>query len=341
MGLSATAAVGLAIVLAHVPVSADEPARLSLAFDAAPGCPSRERFEQELAYRTSRLVIDPSRDASSRLDVRITEQRGRYVGKLVLALGGASESRAVTGARCETVVAALSLAAAVLVDPGARTDPLPATLEPAPIEDAGTDADAPEPEPEAAAPPPAPIDAAPIEPPPPPPPPPEGPRFVPSVEIGAGATTAIDGVDPLALLGFGVRRRGTGALRLVGAIATPAEASAAPGTIAYQLQGGRLDVCPLALGDALRLDACAFGAVWAVAVRAPSAAVDLPQIRWLVTPGAIARAGVVTGRVTLSVDVGAGVHVAQERFRIDPAGEVLRVPLVYGLGGVGAALAIP
>lgn len=325
---------------------ADEPTRIALRFDAPRACPAEERFRQELGYRSSKLVIDPGAESSARLEVAIAERGGTFTGRLVLALGGAEETRTVAGARCESVVAALSLAAAVLLDPEARTDPLPESLPPVP----------PAPEPEADAAPPPIADAGPPEtgapdstpePFPPPLPPRDEKPWVLSAEAALGGTTAVHGIDPLAAVGIEARRivrtRSRGAARLL-VFATPGgEVTALPGTVAYGAYGARVDLCPLSSTPAgtIRIDACAFGSAWLLPVRSPTAAIDRAQLRTLFTPGALARAGVGVGPLTLALDLGLGVHIAEERFLIEPRGEVFRVPRVYGVGGLGASLPIP
>jgi hypothetical protein len=257
------------------------------------------------------------------------------------------------------VVGALSLAAAVLIDPAARTDALPATLTVGEAtDDGGAPLDATSGDQSDA----ASIDAAStdageedggpvvVEVPPPPPPPSDSPdslRTRLSFELGAGATTAIEGIDSTLGLGVGLRRtRGASSLWALRAIAFASlggEVSAAEGTIAYRAYGARLDACPFVgrISALLSLDACAFGALWLVPVNAPDARIDHPQTRVFATPGLVGRATAARGAFALAFDLGAGVHPVSERFRIEPGGEVFRLQPVYGFAGIGVVLTTP
>ncbi len=346
----ASAALGLGgLLLISRLTHADQPARFELAYEAPATCPSRERFAQELRFRTSKIVFDDTSELHGKIALRVEESRGRYAGTLVLTVDGATESRSVSGPRCESVVSALGLAAAILVDPAANAAPLPEAIpaiEPSPVDagppDAATDASAPTETP--------PPDASTAPPPPLPAPEPQS-RLAWSAEIGAGATTAIHDLDPLLVLGAGVeavrarRRLWAAHLRLFASLDHDVSANA--GTITYRTYGGRLDGCPL-VGTLeaidLDLDACAFVSLLVVPVGAPSAPIEHAQVRALFSPGAVGRAVLHFGRASsfgLALDVGAGIHPVQEQFLIDPRGEVFRLPRVYSFGALGLVLTFP
>jgi len=120
----------LALMLA---LGADGPPRPTEVIFAAPdGCPTRERFEQELVFRTTRVRPADAAEATAHLDVSVTQQGKRFNGRVAVRTDdGKNIVRAFGGPRCESVVAALSLAAALVLDPeGTKTGALPAALPP-------------------------------------------------------------------------------------------------------------------------------------------------------------------------------------------------------------------
>lgn len=345
LGLAALSAVSLVSTLTH----ADGPARFELVYETPAGCPSRQRFAEELRYRTSKIALDDASELRGTIALRVVEQRGRFAGTLDLTVDGATESRSLAGPRCESVVSALGLAAAVLVDPAANAAPLPPTLPaapPTPASDAGAEEDAP---PEAEAPPPAPDASARTEAPPPSPAPEEPARLTWSAEVSAGATTAIHDVDPIVIVGANVERRRARsrlwAAHLRASASLEKDVSATAGTVAYRAYGARLDGCPLVGSLAsldLDLDACAFVSMLLVPVSAPRAPVEHAQLRVLVSPGAVGRAHLrLGGTFGVALDLGVGLHPVQEQFLIEPRGEVFRVPRVYTFGALGLVVTFP
>ena len=120
--------------------AAEERRPTSVTFDAPSGCPARERFEQELVFRTTRVqLVDEGPEATAHIEVKLAQVARRFTGRLtVRTADGKSVTKELKGPKCESVTAALSLAAALVLDPeGANTAPLPASLpavvvEPAP-----------------------------------------------------------------------------------------------------------------------------------------------------------------------------------------------------------------
>lgn len=121
-----------ALVTLVVLSAAQRPA--ALAYDAPEGCPSRDFFERALLYRTDRVTLVPPGAASARLRVTVTKRGKQYAGTLVMRTDDAGgNTKTLKGAKCETVVVALSVAAALLLDPeGAKLGPLPDVLPPLP-----------------------------------------------------------------------------------------------------------------------------------------------------------------------------------------------------------------
>jgi hypothetical protein len=101
---------------------------VSVTYDVAAGCPKVDYFEQRVRDRAPRahFVEDGDRHA---FRVSAHPEEGQWVGELA-ALPAVDESsvRRVTGTSCGDVIAALSLIAAVAIDPAAAEHaPAPAT----------------------------------------------------------------------------------------------------------------------------------------------------------------------------------------------------------------------
>jgi hypothetical protein len=105
----AASAPGAQRLCAQVPENAD----FALVYRAPEGCPERAQFERQLRARM------PQRAAlSARIEVRIAREASKSVGELALARAGSDPAvRRIEAPRCEEVVEALALAAALLLDP--------------------------------------------------------------------------------------------------------------------------------------------------------------------------------------------------------------------------------
>ena len=125
-----------------------EPRPVRIDYVAPASCPDAHDFEAQLRARSARIVV--AGDAKVTVRVRISPRAGQFSGDLALLDGAGSETTRHVDGLCPDVVAALSLIAAVALDPLAFTAsyPLATALPPPP-------------------PPPAPV--------PPPPPPPVAP----------------------------------------------------------------------------------------------------------------------------------------------------------------------
>jgi hypothetical protein len=102
------------------------PRPVRIDYDAPASCPDQRAFEAQLRARSARIVI--AQDAKTTVRVRIAARAARFDGEVVLTdAAGGETTRHVDGA-CPDVVAALSLIAAVALDPMASTasDPLAA-----------------------------------------------------------------------------------------------------------------------------------------------------------------------------------------------------------------------
>lgn len=110
----------------------------AITWTAPEGCPSTEAFVAAMQFRTERITVVGADEAPTAwLDAAIERLGTRFSGRLTVRLASGATTRQLAGTRCETVMEALSLFAALLIDPEhAKTGPLPAvvTAAPPPIE---------------------------------------------------------------------------------------------------------------------------------------------------------------------------------------------------------------
>jgi hypothetical protein len=322
-------------------------------YEAPESCPSQAVFEGALLFRSPRIgMVSAAEQAAVTARVRVTQNaKGAYRGVLELApRDGAASERAIGGTRCSSVVEALSLAAALLLDPeGVRSAPLPSVSELERLAEAARAAAAPttEPTPPAEpAPPPAsaPSPARPAPPAPAPPRPPlraestddSGPRRL-SVALFGGATSAVHGLDGQAGLGVELAF-GAGGLELGPHLAAgfglERRVSASAGSVVYQPFEVRAGVCAGPRPSRFELAGCAGAALVLLTVDAPEADTPRPSLRALPSLGLGPRLAYRFGAFALGLELGAGVHLSAERFRIEPEGEVFRLPRVHGRGAI-------
>ncbi len=104
-----------------------------VSFTAPEGCPLIDRYRSELTFRSDRIeLVGDEASATAHVVVTITKAR-RFEGLLVVKTSnGKSVTKRVAGPKCESVTAALSLAAALVLDPEAKAGALPETLVPLP-----------------------------------------------------------------------------------------------------------------------------------------------------------------------------------------------------------------
>jgi hypothetical protein len=104
-----------------------------LSYDAHPGCPAAERFQAGVDARTRKVAWQ--RDATHRVTVALSSRPGaRTLGRLtIVGPDGSPSIREVEDGRCDAVIDALSLVAALAFDPTASLTPTgPAPQPPAP-----------------------------------------------------------------------------------------------------------------------------------------------------------------------------------------------------------------
>jgi len=93
---------------------------VQVVFDAPEGCSGAGAFFKTLRSRTDRVRQAEGKEPRTTLQVRLTRSRGQVVGELRMADDrGGGDTRKVQGANCDEVVQALSLTAALALDPSA------------------------------------------------------------------------------------------------------------------------------------------------------------------------------------------------------------------------------
>ncbi len=184
----------LLILAAAVPEAETGKKPVEVQFEGPAGCGGTGSFFASLRSRMEHVRIAEDDESRTTLQVRLSRERTRVVGELrIIDDSGTTDMRKVQGMSCDDVLQALSLTAALALDPtavlsvspmgsdkDATTAGAPAGPEPPPPSRAD---EAPAPVAEKPAAPPAPKPSEPsvtVSAAPPPP------RHVPSVEVGAG-----------------------------------------------------------------------------------------------------------------------------------------------------------
>jgi hypothetical protein len=119
-------------LVAPDPAKAAKPVQVE--FDAPAGCSGAEAFFGSLRSRTDQVRQADPGEPHTTLQVRLSRTRGHILGELrVVDDRGGADTRKVQGASCDDVVQALSLTAALAVDPSALLSaPVTAPEAPAP-----------------------------------------------------------------------------------------------------------------------------------------------------------------------------------------------------------------
>ena len=113
--------------------SVEAPIPIRIVFDAPPDCSTIEAFYQGVRSRTDRVRRAETGETGTELGVRVTKTAGKVHGELNLTgEHGESDRRVVNGETCDEVVEALSLTAALALDPTARVSRAAAPPVPAP-----------------------------------------------------------------------------------------------------------------------------------------------------------------------------------------------------------------
>lgn len=126
------------LVLFTLLAAAPEQRPTLVEYQAPVGCPDQAAFQAELAARTDLVRFVPTvREATARVTALVVFKNARFEGSLVVELAdGARSKKTLRGPKCETVTRAMTLTAALVLDPeNAKTvlpDPPPPVVTPPP-----------------------------------------------------------------------------------------------------------------------------------------------------------------------------------------------------------------
>jgi hypothetical protein len=327
-----------------------EPSTVWLDYRAPSECPGARHFLDDVGMRATRAPIAPAAspgEAERRIAVSIAQANGEYDGELtIVEKSGETEHRSVAGASCETVVAALSLVAALAVDPSAANGVVPPPPSNAPAVVAPAAAPEPPPLPLPARP--TPQDASAL-------PPSRVPaggdrasaRRASSVHLGAGANVGVAGLSaPGAVFvpfGFGdvaIDRPGLLApsFRLGFARGAGDTIATSSGSASFTWSVGRAQVCPVRLRFASVFDARPCADVEAGVLAAQGTAVSharSPDRAWVATGLDVRLEWIPTPAVHVELGGGVGVPLVRDTFVFEPAPRVYQAPSVYPSAGAG------
>ncbi len=321
--------------------SASGPVPVRIEFQAPAGCSSLVDFYSEVRSRTERIRLANEGEEAWRIRVRLVRASTAIHGELkIYGEQGETETRAVDGDTCDEVVEALSLTAALAVDPSARLAPAGSASAPVPSPVPAT--------PSASAAPVAQPTAIPsagsasgtrL------PAPPE--KVKSTITVGLGALAG-EIVSPRASFGAAVFGRVKSAGRAgpwqgpvagIALIYVPEDFLQLRGNVAVQWAAARVIACPFGweISDKVRLDPCASGIGGWLRASARSITYSHPVSRSWWSVGALLNLTISAGRGwAVEPEIGVNVPLARRKFVTTyPREQVGETPWVSVLGGVG------
>ena len=297
------------------PTAPATPIAVHVELAAPPDCSSADAFYEGVSSRTERVRRAAPYETGTRLFVRLTRVGARVYGELHLTgEHGESDRRSVTGETCSEVVEALSLTAALALDPAARLTPRP------------------EPQP---SPPPAPA-----------PPCPEPPLPEPSGSFDLDLEARLVAVQLLtsgmsAGAGAGVRLRpagGGGPFVGLGLLHARNDVWSDPDRAAVELTAATLSVCAgsFDLGARLSVSPCALGIGGFLDASGRGVSTPDSAVRSWWSAGPLLSLEASLGAVGLEVSGALGIPLMKRRFvsgtPSEPAGETPDVSPLLALG---------
>lgn len=321
--------------------AADQRTPVAFDYERRAGCPEPTAFVQAVLARAPLARAAGAGEAARVLVARIKPTAGGLEGQLVVReTDGATTERTVRGQRCDDVVAALAVIAAVIIDPvtaGASSDETtPASPAEAPS--------AMRP-PEAA--PVSPVSAVPRA---------EPPANVPPAAVahawrlsaGAGAGL-VGGAAPAVLLslpifveasrelshGLEPAARARFERTAIGSARSPS------GGAMFVLTSGAGDFCPVALhAGAMRVQPCARGELGVLSARGRAVEPARSDSRLWVAAGAVARARLaIAGPMFAELEAGLSAPIVRDRFYVEPVTVLYRPPAAAATGAFAVGLA--
>ena len=320
----------------------------ALLWDPTAAC-DKARFVAALSFRTDRvrLVGETEQSAEGWLEVSVTKQGNRLKRRIAVRLPSATTTREVTGHKCQSVIDAMSLSAALLLDPEhAKLGPIPAQL---PAVVVPTETKPPEvplvvveatptvvlpPAPPAPTPPTAQLRELPV--------PPTAQRAAVPENAPPGSastwllgaathmTTAISAVPNFGGSAQVTLERGRLTAHVSLGAGSGLTVNSAAGSARYPFHvmasaslGAGVQFGPLRFDGALKTTLLGFS------VTSPSAVRGIEVWRWLPSVGPSLRVAWVTGHWRVGGGVLGGFNLRQDTYVIDPDGGVFTTPLVF------------
>jgi hypothetical protein len=332
--------------VAHGQVRAEA---VEIVYEAPGGCPGRDKFVEEMRARTTRFRVVAKSDATRTVAVEIHADAGGSTGRLLVRESdGREASRSVSAKRCEEVVTALALIAAVAIDPTALSN--------APPNPAPPPGPAPAPPPPPASRPPA---APPSEAPPPNAAPPrvavvseEAPRtsrfrLAVGAELAAMFATAPEpliGLRPFIELGSFGHRSVAPYFRLSFMRRGGSQAETEIGGGTFTWTAARLEAGPIRYppARAFAIQPGVFFDGGAIEATGEDAADAHRETRAWLAPGALLRASWSPLRVlVVEAEGGLAVPLLRYRFFFGPDATLWQVPPLAGTAGIGIGVRFP
>jgi hypothetical protein len=334
--------------------AADEPEALYLGYGAPSACLDAEAFVKEVRARTTRFRLVASADGVRAFLVWIVGAATGYAGDVrVLDREGGITQRAVRGASCDEVVAALAFVMAVSIDPTASGAPAadvtgarPPAASPPPTEG--------QPAPAVSTGPPNVTFSPPVEDAPAvragEPAPPQTGGASPAWHVSAGAGASLEAVAAPGTVAGDFAFAGVSGesvhglwpeLRVAFVHARSGTLDAPPGQVQLEWNFGRVDACPTRwpLRAPLRVRPCARADVGALSASATSVHDAQSRVRAWAALGASVRAEwAPLEQLVLGVEGALSFPVVREQFFIAPAPIVYQAPAVAAGAAVGLAV---
>jgi hypothetical protein len=322
MGVAATAG---AQVADPAPPAKPAPQELTLDWQAPATCPAPADVEAQFARLLGGAARVPTGKHVTATAVVHVAAPGRWILELTTTLDGAGGKRSLSGDSCASVSSAAALILALMIDPAAA-------------ERAGVSDEPPPPPPAKPAPAPAVIVAA--------PPPPAPPFLQPTARAFLGGVFLLLPEPALAAgVAVGARHGHVGAeLTVLATTEQRGETEAAAGVGGdFRLLAGGARACGV-LGENVLYQLCLGGELErlsgsGVALGAP----ERPSATMLAGTGAALVSIPLTGRLALTLELGAAARTYHPTFTAKPEGvttTVFRVPAISASGAAGLSLSL-
>ncbi len=311
----------LVVGLTGTPTAPPPPIPLRVVFEAPSDCSSVDAFYSGVRARTERVRLASPGESATELQVHLSQSGTGAHGELrMLGEHGETDTRKVDGGTCDEIVEALSLTAALALDPAARV-----TAKPAPPEE-------------------------PPKPPPPEPPPPEPPPPPPKetaslgLELGAKAMMG-EIVSPFINVGgelsVRVRFRGEDSAEPsmgVALVRLQNDIFEVPKRASIRYTAVALTACPArwSVRDVVTLEPCAlFMAGW-LGAAGKANTYNVSVLRSLFSAGGSLTLGVPFGDFAFELSGVFTLPLVSRGFVAgDPPGNVLETPAISPMGALG------